>query len=129
MVKKILVVDDEPHLAEMMGNRLRANRYEVATAVTGREGLEKAKEEKPDLILLDILMPDMDGYQMLQHLKGSPQTRDIPVIILTVKKWNEDTEKAIASGAVDYLTKPFSPVTLMEMVKRALENDKKNISR
>lgn len=126
MAKKILVVDDEPYLVELVQTRLRANRYEVVTAVSGKEGLEKAKREKPDLILLDILMPDMDGYQVLRQLKAGRDTRGIPVMMLTVKEWSEDIEKAIAGGAIDYIVKPFNPSSLLEKIKRALENGKKN---
>ncbi len=120
MTKKILVIDDEPHLVEVLASRLRANHYEVVTAVLGREGLEKAKSEKPDLILLDILMPDMDGYQVLRHLKEMIETKNIPVLILTVKKWSEDVKNAMESGAIDYVVKPFEPLVLMEKIGGAL---------
>lgn len=122
MAQKILVVDDEPHLVEVMASRLRANRYEVVTAVLGREGLEKAKKEKPDLILLDILMPDMDGHQVLSHLKEMAETRNIPVMMLTVKKWSEDIKNAMAGGAVDYVVKPFDPSVLLEKIRGVLKN-------
>ena len=122
MAKKILVVDDKPYLVDLMASRLKANGYEVVTATNGREGLEKAKEETPDLILLDIAMPDMDGYRVLRHLKEFPGTQDIPVMILTVKKWNQDIQKAIAAGAADYIVKPFDPVKLLEKIGAALQN-------
>lgn len=122
MAKKILVIDDEPHFVEVIASRLRANHLDVVTAVFGREGLEKAKTEKPDLILLDILMTDMDGYQVLRCLKERAETKNVPVIMLTVKKWSDDTKKAIEYGAVDYIVKPFEPSTLMEKIKGALKN-------
>ena len=122
MSKKILVVDDELHLAEMMTSRLRANRYEVISALTGEEGLRKAMHEKPDLILLDVLMPDFDGYHVLCRLKEEPETRDIPVIMLTVKHWSEDIKRAIEKGAVDYIVKPFDPRSLLEKIKGAFQN-------
>ena len=121
MARKILVVDDEPHLVEILANRLRANHYEVSTAVKGQEGLVKARQEKPDLILLDILMVDMDGYQVLRQLKESPETKTIPVMMLTVKKWSEDIQKAVNSGAVDYVVKPFEPRTLLEKIHQVLK--------
>ena len=122
MSKKILVVDDEPHLAEMMSSRLQANRYDVITALTGEEGLRKATREKPDLILLDVLMPDFDGYQVLCLLKEKPETRDIPVIMLTVKNWSENIKRAIERGAVDYIVKPFDPRLLLDKIKGAFQN-------
>ena len=122
MGKKILVVDDEPHLVEILANRLKANRYRVATAATAQEGLEMAVREKPDLILLDILMPDMDGYQLLQKLKEGAETKMIPIMMLTVKKWSEDIQKAMLGGAVDYLVKPFDPVILIQKIRKALKD-------
>ena len=74
-------------------------------------------------------MSDMDGYQVLHQLRRFPETKDTPVIILTVKKWGEDTEKAIASGAIDYITKPFNPATLMEVIRKTLEHGKENTPR
>lgn len=122
MNEKILIVDDEPHLVEVIASRLKANHYKVATAISGQEGIDKAKKEKPKLILLDILMPDMDGYQVLQRLKEAPETREVPVIILTVKKWSEDVQKALEGGAADYLAKPFTPATLLEKIEGALHH-------
>ena len=122
MGKKILVVDDEPYLADMMANRLRASRYAVVTALTGREALGKAGHDKPDLILLDILMPDMDGYQVLRRLKEKDETKRIPVIMLTVKKWSEDIEKAVEGGAADYIVKPFEPHDLLKKIEGVLKN-------
>ena len=122
MGRKILVVDDEPHLVDMVATRLRANRYEAVTAVRGGEGIEKAKREKPDLILLDVLMPDMDGYGVLSRLKEAPETKEIPVIMLTVRRWNEDIERALSAGAVDYIGKPFEPKDLLDKIQKVLKN-------
>ena len=122
MTKKILVIDDEPHLVEILENRLKANRYRVVTAVTAQAGLEMVEREKPDLILLDILMPDMDGYQVLRKLKEQPETKIIPVMMLTVKKWSEDIQKAMLGGAVDYLVKPFDPVILIQKIRKAMKD-------
>ena len=122
MGRKILVVDDEPHLVDMVATRLRANRYEAVTAVRGGEGIEKAKREKPDLILLDVLMPDMDGYGVLSRLKEAPETKEIPVIMLTVRRWNEDIERALSAGAVDYIGKPFEPKDLLDKIQKVFKN-------
>ena len=121
MGKKILVVDDEPYLAEMMANRLEANRYTVVTALSGRDALDQVAKVKPDLILLDILMPDMDGYQILRRLKEDPKTQSLPVIMLTVKKWSEDIKKAMESGASDYIVKPFSPAEVLKKIEGVLK--------
>lgn len=122
MGRKILVVDDEPHLVDMVATRLRANRYEAVTAVRGGEGIEKAKREKPDLILLDVLMPDMDGYGVLSRLKEDKETEKIPVIMLTVRHWSEDIERALSAGAVDYIGKPFEPKDLLDKIQKVFKN-------
>jgi len=118
--KKILVIDDEPHLVEVIASRLRANQYEVFTAVLGLEGLEKARNEKPDLILLDILMPDADGYQVLRQLKEDMKTKEIPVVMLTAHESDSDRATGFAAGAIQYLTKPFGPLELIDTIRGIL---------
>jgi DNA-binding response OmpR family regulator len=127
--KKILIIDDEPHLVELVANRLKAKHLNVVTAVLGKEGLVKAREEKPDLILLDILMPDLDGFQVLCRLKESPDTCHIPVVMLTVRKWSQDIKKAMDGGAVDYIVKPFEPTILWEKIERVLKDGEKDTAR
>lgn len=119
--KKILLVDDEIQLADMVKMRLEANNYDVITASGGIEGLEKAEKDNPDLILLDILMPDMDGYQTLEKLKENSETESIPVIMLTAEGQADDLTRSVSLGAIDYVVKPFSPVTLLEKIKTALQ--------
>lgn len=121
MKKKILIIDDEVQLLEMVKIRLEANNYAVVTASNGPDGLKKAEEEKPDLILLDILMAGMDGYQTLEKLKGSDQAKAIPVLMLTAKSQIGDVTRADSLGAVDYVVKPFNPPMLMEKIRKALE--------
>jgi CheY-like chemotaxis protein len=121
---KILVVDDEADLVSTVQYRLRWYHYEVITAANGKEGLEKATNEKPDLILLDIRMPVMDGYEMLERLKNRPDLKDIPVIMFTAYSDARDIAKAIDFGIVDYVTKPFDFIELMEKITNALENKK-----
>lgn len=118
MDTRVLVVDDEPHLVEIIASRLKVNGYDVQTAATGGEGLKRAETFKPQLILLDILMPDKDGYQVLRSLKANPKTKEIPVVILTVKKWGEDVKKAVSAGARDYVVKPFNSETLLEKIRK-----------
>ena len=121
MKKKILVVDDEALLVDLVKIRLEANNYEVVAAYDGVEGLEKARNEKPDLVLLDIAMPFMDGYQTLQKLKENAQTKPIPVIMLTAKSQVDDVTKVADLGAVDYIVKPFNPATFLEKIHKALK--------
>ncbi len=121
MKKKILVIDDETLLVDLVKIRLEANNYDVIAAYDGVEGLEKAKNEKPDLILLDISMPFMDGYQALQKLKENDQTKSIPVIMLTAKSQIDDVTKVADLGAADYVVKPFNPQTFLAKIHKALE--------
>jgi len=124
MQKKILIVDDEPHILKMVENRLKFSGYETITAQDGNEGLKKAQEQKPHLILLDILMPGMNGFQTLKKLKEQEDTRNIPVIILTAKGQPQDVEEAINLGASDYVVKPFTPIVLLEKINKVLEGPK-----
>lgn len=98
MGKKILVVEDEPHIRMSMEARLKANGYIVTTAENGQQGLEKVKADLPDLILMDVMMPVLDGYQTLAKLKESDSTKAIPVIMLTARAQAEDVERAGSGG-------------------------------
>ncbi len=122
MPKKILVVDDEFNIRKLIGTRLIANGYEVIFAADGLETLEKAESEKPDLILLDIMMPKMDGVEVGLRLKAEDKTKYIPIIILT-GKWERETvvETMTKVGAKDYIVKPFHPEVLIETIKKILD--------
>ena len=117
--KKILVVDDEPEFVDMLKIRLEANDYAVVTAANGKEGVEKAAAEKPDLILLDILMPEMDGYSALKELKANNQTRGIPVIVVTAKSKMQGL--FLVEGINDYVVKPFEADDLLLRIKRVVD--------
>ncbi len=118
--KRILVIDDEPNLLEVIRLRLEANDYEVLTAQDPLAGLEIAKEEMPDLIIMDVIMPKVNGLRLLRILKREDETKDIPVIILSVK-WHDNNHKAgVDAGADYYLTKPYDPKELLDTVKKAL---------
>ncbi len=118
--KTILVVDDTPDNLSLMSGLLKDD-YKVKVANNGEKALKiAASDTPPDLILLDIMMPGMDGYEVCQHLKANPQTRDIPVIFLTAKVEVEDEKKGLELGAVDYLTKPVSPPIVMARVRNHL---------
>lgn len=119
---KILVVDDEPDLVSTIQCRLEWCNCEVITAANGREGLEKAANERPDLILLDTNMPVMNGHEMLKHLRGNSDLKDIPVIMVTVICEPQDIATASSYGIADYVTKPFDFAELMEKVAKTLEH-------
>lgn len=122
MSKKILAVDDEKHIVRLVQINLQKAGYEVTTASNGREALESVAEQHPDLIVMDVMMPEMDGFAALQKLKENPATAKIPVIMLTAKAQDEDVFKGWKSGADLYLTKPFNPAELLTFVKRIFES-------
>ena len=117
-MKKILVVDDEREILEMTRKRLERSGYKVLTASDGKEGIKKTVEEKPDLILLDIVMPDMDGFTMLRKLKGHSSTSLIPVIMLSAKGECDSLLKGEDFGALDYFIKPFDWQELLKYIKK-----------
>lgn len=117
MAKKILVVDDEPNIVTMIKSRLKANGYDVITACDGQEGLEKAQNENPDLILLDVMMPKLTGYKVARLLKFDSSFNDIPIIMLTARSQEKDIELGATVGVNMYITKPFEPEELLEAIK------------
>jgi two-component system alkaline phosphatase synthesis response regulator PhoP len=122
MPKKILAVDDERHIVRLVEVNLQRAGYEVVTAFDGREALEKVKSENPDLIVLDVMMPYMDGFEVLKNLKADPVTAEVPVIMLTAKAQDADVFRGWQSGVDCYLTKPFNPMELLTFVKRIFDS-------
>ena len=122
MPKKILAVDDEKHIVRLVQVNLERAGYEVVIANDGKEALEKVQAENPDLVVLDVMMPYMDGFEVLQNLRRNPATRDIPVIMLTAKAQDADVFKGWQSGVDCYLTKPFNPMELLSFVKRIFDS-------
>jgi two-component system alkaline phosphatase synthesis response regulator PhoP/two-component system response regulator VicR len=121
--KKILAVDDEKHIVRLVQVNLERAGYQVLTAYDGIDALEKVKAEKPDMIVCDVMMPRMDGFEVLRNLKADAGTRDIPVIImLTAKAQDADVFKGWQSGVDAYLTKPFNPMELLAFVKRIFKS-------
>jgi DNA-binding response OmpR family regulator len=118
--KKILVVDDEPNVVRTLTFVLVKEGYEVSSAVNGEEALVKARESKPNLMFLDVMMPKKNGYEVCQELKSDAGTRDIHIIILSAKGQEADKEKALSVGANEFMTKPFSPITVIGRVKELL---------
>lgn len=125
--EKILVVDDEPGMADMVRIHLERKRYDVFSARDGKEGIEKAQGQSPDLILLDILMPDINGYEVCQKLKEDISTSLIPIIILTARGEVEDRITGFQVGADDYLIKPFHPQELRIRIETALERVRRGL--
>ena len=119
MKKKILVIDDEPHIVDLIKLTLQ-NEYEIIEAYTSREAMSKLKSENPDLILMDIMMPGEEGYQLCERIRKSKKNQDIPIIFVSAKNQHEDKMRSIDVGADDYLTKPFEPVELEKKVKANL---------
>lgn len=117
---RVLVVDDSEGIAALLSFRLRGAGYEVTVAEDGKSALETAASDPPDLIMLDVMMPVMDGYQVLSKLKDSPSLGDIPVIVLSSRAGEEDVVKALELGADDYITKPYRPQEMMARIKTVL---------
>jgi len=123
---RILIVDDTPSNILMLGVELK-QRYDVIIATNGQKALQRAfTEPRPDLILLDIMMPDMDGYEVCRRLKDDPRTKDIPVIFITAKNAEDDETLGLELGAVDYITKPFSLAIVRARVRTHLELKRKS---
>lgn len=118
---KILVAEDERDIRELIGFTLRFAGYEVVLANNGQEAVEKAPGEQPDLILLDVRMPKMTGYEACRELKNDPQTEGIPVVFLSAKGQEGEIEEGLASGALEYIVKPFAPDDLTRQVEEILE--------
>jgi PleD family two-component response regulator len=117
----VLIVDDVPKNLQVLGNILRKKDYNIAAATSGKQALDMVEKVLPDLILLDIMMPDIDGFQVCEKLKGSKRSNDIPVIFLTAKTGTEDIVKGFEVGAVDYLTKPFNSAELLARAHTHIE--------
>jgi len=118
--KKVLVIDDHEEALDLVDVTLRGTEFEVIKALGGREGIQIARVIKPDLILLDIMMPNFDGFMTSKAIKRNPATRDIPIIFLTAKKTKEDLYESVKAGGLDYIVKPFSPNDLLTRVRKTL---------
>lgn len=123
MEKKILVVDDEPHIIRLIQTQLERENYAIVTAFDGQTALEMVEVEQPGLIILDTMMPIMDGFEALQNLKKNPVTRSIPVLMLTAKRPDADIFRGWDNGADCYLCKPFAPAELLAYLRRIFRAD------
>jgi two-component system, OmpR family, response regulator VicR len=121
--KRILCVEDEPEMIDLIRLILGRRGFDVKGAAGGTEGLKMVREDLPDLVLLDLMMPDMDGWEVYQQMKADDKTRNIPVIVVTAKAQNIDRVLGIHIAKVDdYITKPFSPQELLTSVEKVLAN-------
>ncbi len=118
---KVLAVDDHAEIRRLVQINLERNGYEVVTAADGREALDKLKEDPPDLILCDVIMPQMDGFAFLKEVRSNPETARIPFILLTVKAQDADVQMGQEVGADAYLTKPFNPRELLSSIDQVLK--------
>ena len=118
---KILVAEDERDIRDLIGFTLRFAGFEVVLTADGIEAVEKAPQESPDLIILDVRMPKMTGYEACRQLKDNPATSDIPIVFLSAKGQETEIERGLASGAVEYIVKPFAPDELTTQVKKILQ--------
>jgi two-component system cell cycle response regulator DivK len=117
-MKKILVVEDNEQNLYLMVFILRQNGYRVVTARNGVEGIERARYEIPDLIIMDIQLPEMDGYEAAERIKSMDELRDIPIVAVTSYAMAGDREKAMDAGCAGYIEKPFNPVTFISEIER-----------
>lgn len=123
MPLKILVCDDERHIVRLIQVNLERQGFQVVTAFDGKEGLEKVRAERPDLCVLDVMMPYMDGFEVLKNIRKDPATENLPVIMLTAKAQDKDVFEGYHYGADMYLTKPFNPMELVTFVKRIAQGN------
>ena len=121
MPARILIVEDNELNLDMLSRRLKRRKFEVLTAVDGLDGIKKAKTEKPDLILMDMSLPVLDGWEATRRLKANPETRHIPIIALTAHAMAEDRQKALAAGCDEYDTKPVELRRLIRKISEQLE--------
>jgi two-component system phosphate regulon response regulator PhoB len=123
---KILVIDDEPFILMMLEDKLKRSGFAVITSRESVNALELVRKERPDLIVLDWMMPEISGIEICRQLKADPELSSIPVFMLTAKGQEEDEKKGMKTGANRYITKPFSPKALVEIIEKELKD--RNIS-
>lgn len=120
MSKRILVIEDQEDNRQIVRDLLSASGYELSEAMTGEEGVAFAKRDRPDLILMDIQLPGIDGYEATRRIKGDAELRHIPIIVVTSYALSGDDKKAFAAGCDGYVTKPFSPRLLLAKIREYL---------
>jgi len=129
MNEKILVIEDDPSALRFIEYTLKLEGYQVLSAKDGLEGIKKARDEHPSLIVLDIMLPGLDGYALCQQLRQKPETSLLPILMLSAKARQEDKDIGLRMGADDYLTKPADPVVIIAKVKALLAGTSQIISK
>jgi len=120
-----MAVDDDPVIRGLLEVNLEMEGHDVVTAVDGQDALDKVRLDAPDLILLDVMMPNVNGWQVAEQLKADPAFRHIPVVFLSARAMEADVRKGTDLGVDSYVTKPFDPIDLMELVNRLLESTRR----
>ena len=118
--KVVLIADDEPHIVDLIKLSLGEDEYELLEATDGKDVLKVVNKKKPDLILLDVMMPGLDGYEVCRRIRQNHETKDIIIAMISAKKEDHDILTGIDKGAIAYITKPFSPIELQEKVRELL---------
>lgn len=121
--RTVLVVDDEPDVLLLCRVNLEFEGYRVIEAGDGEEALDRLADEVPDVVLLDVMMPKLDGWAVLERIKADPRTAEVPVVMLTAKVQDHDQIRGWSSGAAEYITKPFSPLSLSQVVQDVIDTD------
>ena len=119
---RVLAVDDEPNIVRLIQVNLERHGYQVETANNGAQALAKIRENRPDLVVSDVMMPEMDGFELLKNIRMDAELAELPVIMLTAKAQDRDVMQGYSTGADMYLTKPFNPAELLQFVKRVLSS-------
>lgn len=122
-VKKVIVIDDEPFILMMIEDKLKKAKIDVRTLRESRNALEIIKKEKPNLVILDWMMPELSGIDLCKQIKSDPELSDIPIFMLTAKGQDSDEQLGLQCGVLRYITKPFSPKSLLEMVQETIETE------
>jgi two-component system alkaline phosphatase synthesis response regulator PhoP len=124
MEKKILVIEDDPAISRLVDYSLRHEGYEVIPATNGLEGIRKAHDEGPDLVILDVMLPGLDGFEICHRLRAEPDTARLPILMFSAKAQEIDKNTGLKVGADDYLPKPASPTEIVNRVAKLLARDK-----
>ena len=124
MEKKILVIEDDPATSRLVDYSLRHEGYQVFTASNGLEGIRKAHDEAPDLIILDVMLPGMDGFEICHRLRSEPDTANLPILMFSAKAQEIDRDTGLKVGADDYLSKPAAPTDIVSHVENLLAKKK-----
>lgn len=127
MAKRVLIIEDDPIALELIEYALQQEGYETLTALNGVEGLAKARDEKPDVVVLDVMLPGLDGFEVCHRLRDAPQTAGLPILMLSAKAREVDVETGQRVGADIYLTKPLDPSALVAQVGSLLEQQNRDV--